>query len=90
MRKFWIDIRRTANDEGVRIVVGKGTELAGFLSRSWERNRYNSWPPTHVAFAAYKSKVDYRFCLDESTDGKTDGTPSTPPLLGGFCNKEKN
>ena len=77
MRRFWIDIRKKTND-GVRIVVGKGSELAGFMSRSWDSNRYNSWPPTHVAFAANKSKIEYKFCLNEP-----DGT-STSPTVEGF------
>ena len=61
MRSFWIDIKKEGN--GVRIEAGKGTEATGFMSRSWNSNRYNSWPPTQVAFAAWLTKVDYKFCL---------------------------
>ena len=63
MRKFWIDIM----EEGdvVRIEVGQGTEVTGFMSRTWDSNPYNSWPPTHVAFAAWDNPVDYEFCLNQ-------------------------
>ena len=63
MRQFWIEIMEEGN--GVRIEVGQGTEVTGFMSRSWDNNPYNSWPPTHVAFAAWKTQVDYEFCLNE-------------------------
>ena len=61
MRKFWIDIQ--AEGEGLRIVVGRGEEGEGFMSRSWDQNPAQSWPPTHVAFAAWDKQVDYKFCL---------------------------
>ena len=63
MRRFWIDIRKEAN--GVKIEVGKGTEVTGFMSRSWDSISIACWPPTHVAFAAWNSKVDYKFCLNQ-------------------------
>ena len=63
MRRFWIDVRMEGG--GVRIEVGEGTEVTGFMSRPWTSNPYNSWPPTHVAFAAWNSKVDYKFCLNQ-------------------------
>ena len=74
MRRFWIDIRKEANGEGVRIVVGKGSELVGFMRRSWESNRYNAWPPTHVAFAASESGVDYKFCLEPDVTPQVEGS----------------
>ena len=64
MRSFWIDIKK--EEDGVRIEVGKGTETTGFMSRFWESNPYNSWPPTYVAFGAWNSKVDYKFCLKQT------------------------
>ena len=61
MREFWIDIK--AEGEGLRIEVGKGEDAEGFMSRSWDQNPADSWPPTHVGFAAWNSQVDYEFCL---------------------------
>ena len=61
MRRFWIDIREVG--PVVRIVVGKGTEVTGFMSRTWDSNPYGSWPPTYVAFAAYGTEIEYKFCL---------------------------
>ena len=63
MRIFWTDINKEGN--GVRIEVGQGTEVTGFMSRSWDNNPYNSWPPTHVAFAAFGKEINYEFCLNE-------------------------
>ena len=62
MRSFWIEIKREG--DGVRIEVGKGTEISGFMSRSWESNPYDSWPPTLIAFATFMGNVDFSFCLD--------------------------
>ena len=64
MRRFWIVIRNEAND--VKIEVGKGTEVRGFMSRSWGSIGNYSWPPTHVAFAAWNSKIDFKFCLNQT------------------------
>ena len=64
MRRFWIDIKKEG--DGVKIDVGKGSEVSGFMSRSWNSNPYNSWPPTHVAFAAWNSKMEYKFCLKQT------------------------
>ena len=75
MRRFWIKIRKEGT--GVRIEAGKGTENTGFMSRTLDNNRYDHWPPTHVAFAANKSKIEYKFCLNEP-----DGTSTTPTLEG--------
>lgn len=61
MREFWIDIQ--AEGEGLRIEVGRGGEAEGFMSRSWSENPAESWPPTHIAFAAWDNHVDYNFCL---------------------------
>ena len=61
MRGFWIDIRQEG--EGVKIVVGKQCEVEGFMSRTWNSNPYDSWPPKHVAFAAFGKKIKYKFCL---------------------------
>jgi len=61
MREFWIDVK--AEGEGLRIEVGRGEDAEGFMSRSWDQNPAESWPPTHVAFAAWDSQVDYEFCL---------------------------
>ena len=63
MRRFWIDIKKEGN--AVTFVVGIGNEVSGFMNRSWDRTRYNSWPPTHVAFAAFGRKIDYKFCLNQ-------------------------
>ena len=60
MRNFWIDIRKEG--AGVRIEAGKDTNGPRFMSKSWPSNRHNSWPPTHIAFAAWNSKIAYRFC----------------------------
>ena len=70
MRRFWIKIRKEGAD--VRIEVGKGTENTGFMSRTWEDNH---WPPTHVAFSSWNSKVEFIFCRDEL------GRTSEPPPL---------
>ena len=64
MRRFWIDIRKEAN--GVKIEVGKGVEVTGFMKRSFDSIGNKSWPPTHVAFAAWDSKVEYKVCLNQS------------------------
>ena len=65
MRTFFIDIKRQG--DGVKIDVGKGTKGDLIMSRSWERNPYDSWPPTHVAFAAWNNiTVDYNFCFNKS------------------------
>jgi len=68
MRRFWIDIKREG--AGVKIDVGKGTEVTGFMSRTWDTNPYGSWPPKYVAFAASPSplpfvptEIEYKFCL---------------------------
>ena len=61
MREFWIDFR--AEGSGLRIDVGRGGDAEGFMSRTWDKNPAESWPPTHVAFAAWNSPVDYEFCL---------------------------
>ena len=61
MRRFWIDIRKEG--DVVKIEVGKGAEVTGFMSRTWDSNSFNSWPPTHVAFAAYGEEINYKFCL---------------------------
>ena len=63
MRRFWIDVRKEGY--GVKIEVGKGTEIRGFMSRSWDSIGNNSFPPTHVAFAAWGEKIDYKFCLNK-------------------------
>ena len=60
MRTFWIDFYR--NGRGLTIKVGK-EDQDEFMSRSWDVNPAESWPPTHVAFAAWDTKVDYRFCI---------------------------
>ena len=65
MRTFFIDIKRQG--DGVKIDVGKGTQGdLVIMSRSWDSNPYNFWPPTHVAFAAVNNNVDYKFCLNNS------------------------
>ena len=66
MRKFWIDIMEEG--DGVRIEVGQGTEVTGFMSRTWDNNPNEL--PTYVAFAAWKNiwtniQVDYEFCLNQ-------------------------
>ena len=61
MREFWIDIK--AEGEGLRIEVGRGEDGEGFMSRSWDQNPAQSWPLTHVAFAAWNNQVHYKFCL---------------------------
>lgn len=68
MRSFWIDIKREG--AGVKIDVGKGTEVTGFMSRTWDTmvhtwNPHGSWPPTYVAFAAFVlgPEIEYKFCL---------------------------
>ena len=68
MRRFWIDIRKGLGG-GVSIEVGKGTEERGFMRRSWARIRYKSWPPTHIAFAAWDNKIEYQFCLNQTSKG---------------------
>ena len=68
MRKFWIDVRKEG--DGVKIEVGKGTEIRGFMSRSWDSIGYNSFPPTHVAFSAWNNKIDFKFCLNEPGKGR--------------------
>ena len=51
----------------MKIDVGKGTQGdLVIMSRSWDSNPYNFWPPTHVAFAAVNNNVDYKFCLNKS------------------------
>ena len=75
MRRFWIKIRKEG--AGVRIELGRGTENTGFMSRTWDNNRYDHWPPTHVAFSSFNSKVEFIFCLDEL------GRTSEPPPLNG-------
>jgi len=66
MRRFWIDIKREG--AGVKIDVGKGTEVTGFMSRTWDTmvhpwNPHGSWPPRYVAFAAFGTEIEYKFCL---------------------------
>ena len=48
------------------------------MSRSWNTSRYNSWPPTHIAFSSRNSKVEYKFCLNEH------GTTGVIPTIGGM------
>ena len=64
MRKFFIDIKRQG--DGLKIDVGKGTNGDLTMSRSWDSNPYNFWPPTHVAFSALNNNIDYKFCLNNS------------------------
>ena len=71
MRKFWIDIMEEG--DGVRIEVGQGTEVTGFMSRTWDTNIYGSWPPTYVAFAAFGTEIEYKFCLNVTTTEATQG-----------------
>ena len=61
MREFWIEFQ--TEGEGLRIEVGRGEEAEGFMSRAWDHNPATSWPPTHIAFAAFGRNVDYKFCL---------------------------
>ena len=82
MRSFWIDIKKEG--DGVRIDVGKGTETTGFMSRSWNSNPYNSWPPTQVAFAAWLTKVDYKFCLKNQPGKKYLQKPSLNLVILGL------
>merc|ERR550539_1709923 len=77
MRTFWIDIKKEGN--GVRIEAGEGTEATGFMSRSWGSNRYNSWPPTYVAFAAWDQEIDYKFCLKNQPGKIVNLKPSCQP-----------
>ena len=62
MRSFWIDLE--VKGEGLKITVGRGDSEV-VMSRSWDTNPAKSWPPTHVAFAAWSKTVDYEFCLSE-------------------------
>ena len=67
MRRFWIEIRKGDGDD-VYIKVGKGAEAAAFMRRAFHSTRYRdkSWPPTHVAFAAWNNKIEYEFCLKKT------------------------
>ena len=47
----------------MKIAVGKGSEVEGFMSRAWNNNPYGSWPPRYVAFAAFGTEIQYKFCL---------------------------
>ena len=53
------------------MTVGRGEDAEGFMSRTWDKNPADSWPPTHVAFAAWNSQVDYEFCLWEDLQSRT-------------------
>ena len=64
MRTFWIDFQTSGKSLTIR--VGKGNENTEFMSRSWDVNPAKSWPPTHVAFTAWDTKVDYRFCIQDA------------------------
>ena len=68
MRRFWIDIKQEG--AGVKIVAGKGTEVTGFMSRTWDTNPHGSWPPRYVAFAAFGTEIEYEFCLRPTTDNE--------------------
>ena len=59
---FVIDLKKEGNN--VRIDVRSGTEENLIMSRSWDTNPYDSWPPTLVAFAGFIGNVDFKFCLD--------------------------
>ena len=59
MENFFIDIKNEG--KGVKIDVGSGGNV--LMSRSFDSNPYDSLPPTFVAFAAFRTDVDFEFCL---------------------------
>ena len=62
MKMFVIDLKKEG--DGVKIDVGSGTAENLIMSRSWDSNPYDSWPPTLIAFAAFIGNADFSFCLD--------------------------
>ena len=61
MRTFWIDFQTSGKSLTIR--VGKENENTEFMSRCWDLNPAKSWPPTHVAFSAWDTKVDFEICI---------------------------
>ena len=62
MKFFFIDYKKEGNS--VKIDVGEGTEENVIMSRTWDSNPYDSWPPTVVAFRGFQTNVDFDFCFD--------------------------